>query len=208
MKVSKNPTTPQSRPPAPRIIKPTVLLTGAGFTKSFGGYLADEMWATIFNQPEIAKYPKLRDCLLKTINFEDAYDNLLGEDRLSPEERRAFTDALGRAYDEMDGTIRKFMYSAKARCIGFISLFAGSGEEERGFIFTLNQDLFLERFIANGNSRTRVWIDMPGLDFSFWFSNNPPRVTNDIDSVTPPDEQQVTHFDKITGIQVVLNSHI
>ena len=30
-----------------------VLLTGAGFTKTFGGYLASEMWATILNQPEI-----------------------------------------------------------------------------------------------------------------------------------------------------------
>jgi len=30
-----------------------VLLTGAGFTQGYGGYLASEMWATIFRQPEI-----------------------------------------------------------------------------------------------------------------------------------------------------------
>ena len=36
-----------------------VLLTGAGFTKTFGGYLASEMWATILNQPEVQRSPEL-----------------------------------------------------------------------------------------------------------------------------------------------------
>lgn len=26
-----------------------LLLTGAGFTKNFGGYLGEEMWAKVFN---------------------------------------------------------------------------------------------------------------------------------------------------------------
>jgi len=33
------------------------MLTGAGFTETFGGYLATEMWAAIFNQPEDSPLP-------------------------------------------------------------------------------------------------------------------------------------------------------
>jgi hypothetical protein len=39
-----------------------VLLTGAGFTKTFGGYLASEMWATILNQPEVLQLGHREKC--------------------------------------------------------------------------------------------------------------------------------------------------
>ena len=32
----------------------TILLTGAGFTKNFGGFLAREMWAQIHNRLQIS----------------------------------------------------------------------------------------------------------------------------------------------------------
>jgi len=37
-----------------------VLLTGAGFTKNFGGPLAREIWSLIFNNPRIQQTPSLR----------------------------------------------------------------------------------------------------------------------------------------------------
>ena len=55
-----------------------VLLTGAGFTKSFGGYLASEMWATILNQPEVQDSPELlkgmRD--LENLDYEMFYEDV------------------------------------------------------------------------------------------------------------------------------------
>jgi hypothetical protein len=54
-----------------------VLLTGAGFTKTFGGYLASEMWATILNQPEVQNSPELlkgmRD--LENLDYEMYYED-------------------------------------------------------------------------------------------------------------------------------------
>ena len=45
----------------------TILLTGAGFTKTFGGFLGSEMWAAIFNQPEVGEDNKLREYMLRVI---------------------------------------------------------------------------------------------------------------------------------------------
>jgi hypothetical protein len=54
-----------------------LLLTGAGFTKTFGGYLASEMWATILNQPEVQNSPELlkgmRD--LENLDYEMYYED-------------------------------------------------------------------------------------------------------------------------------------
>jgi len=43
------------------LIYKTILLTGAGFTKNFGGFIASEMWAKIFNcrELQIEVSPKL-----------------------------------------------------------------------------------------------------------------------------------------------------
>jgi hypothetical protein len=55
-----------------------VLLTGAGFTKTFDGYLASEMWAAILNQPEIQNSPELlkgmRD--IDKLDYEEFYEQI------------------------------------------------------------------------------------------------------------------------------------
>jgi hypothetical protein len=55
-----------------------VLLTGAGLTKNYGGYLASEMWATILNQPEVQDSPELlkgmRD--LEHLDYETFYEEI------------------------------------------------------------------------------------------------------------------------------------
>ena len=47
---------------APQISK-NILLTGAGFTKNFGGFVATEMWEKIFNCSEVQDSPVLIDIL-------------------------------------------------------------------------------------------------------------------------------------------------
>ena len=36
-------------------IREPVLLTGAGFTRNFGGFLANQMWDKIFNHEQVQK---------------------------------------------------------------------------------------------------------------------------------------------------------
>ncbi len=47
-----------------------ILLTGAGFTKNFGGFLASEMWAQIFNSYHIKPHKKLGEILRRDFDYE------------------------------------------------------------------------------------------------------------------------------------------
>lgn len=127
----------------------TVLLTGAGFTKSFGGYLGSEMWAAILRQPEIQDDDALRRRLLDVpgLNFEMFYDEVETLSHYTPEQKDRVRAALQRAYKEMDDIIRSNDRSKATAIQYFLKQFAGSNETRtRGFVFTLNQDLFMERF--------------------------------------------------------------
>src|SRR5437868_6043329 len=132
-----------------------VLLTGAGFTKDFGGYLGDEMWAAILSQKEISKYPNLRQLLLSQLNYEQAYHEVLESTSYSSYEKFAFKDAVETAYERMhrkvmDVAAQSFFHKIKPLLRGIVRRFAGKGEE-RGFIFTLNQDLLMEGFYNNND---------------------------------------------------------
>jgi hypothetical protein len=85
------------------------LLTGAGFTKNFGGFLSQEMWARVFNAPEIREVPALRSALLADSDFESVYHNLLtvGTDL----DRNAIVAAVLSAYRQMDDVIREFRFA-------------------------------------------------------------------------------------------------
>ena len=55
-----------------------VLLTGAGFSRNWGGRLAREMWEEIFSHPAVQLRPALRMLLVRTPLFEDALTNIDG----------------------------------------------------------------------------------------------------------------------------------
>lgn len=123
-----------------------ILLTGAGFTKNFGGFLAEEMWAFIFNNPFVQQSPELRSRLQKNFDFESIYTEVMSEAGSSIEEKGSLLRAVYDAYRSLDDAIRGTQgagtnwYGVKE----FLHLFKNEGDQ-KGFIFTLNQDLFLER---------------------------------------------------------------
>jgi hypothetical protein len=86
-------------------VKSVVLLTGAGFSKPFGGYLASEMWAIIFNQLKSLDSQNLRTLLRGELNYERAYDVVMSGGLYSPTEKSAFTKGLIDAYRELDQSI-------------------------------------------------------------------------------------------------------
>lgn len=178
-----------------RYFKPTqtVLLTGAGFTHPFGGYLASEMWAAIFNQPEIRQHKKLRCHMLYELNYETVYDEVMASSDYTDEDRWALTQAVGRAYERMDEAIfqqgdSKKRSSASRIFQSFIGLFAGTREgRTRGFFFTLNQDLFVERFYSGRDSLIKI----PGLDNQKWFNGRLGSKLEEEDQVLLPEENTV-----------------
>jgi hypothetical protein len=83
-----------------------VLLTGASFTKTFGGYLASEMWATILNQPEVQNSPELlkgmRD--LENLDYEMFYEDI--QSGGTEQQKKDLNAAIRSAFKEMDDNIR------------------------------------------------------------------------------------------------------
>ena len=127
--------------------KGIALLTGAGFTKNFGGFLASEMWAAILN------YPPLRNTILRqrmlateSLNFEEIYDGVQEDPTLPAELKRIFADAILFSFEEMHRAWPDSLINKPSKFLIFffrriLQLAAG----EPVFCFTLNQDLFLER---------------------------------------------------------------
>ena len=85
-----------------------ILFTGAGFTKNFGGYLSDEMWAIIFNHPQIQKQSEVRKLMLDVFDYESIYHKVLRgslERSFGEDDKTAIKTALTNAYKQLDSKI-------------------------------------------------------------------------------------------------------
>ena len=127
-----------------------MLLTGAGFTHNFGGYLANDMWAEIFNHKAVQRHRCLREEMYSPadlFDFEDVYDRVL-HGTFSNEEKDSMVEAVVSVYGDLDKIIREFWqtsYSISLNSLAqFIERFADTPRNP-GYFFTLNQDLFVER---------------------------------------------------------------
>jgi SIR2-like domain len=164
----------------------TILLTGAGFTKSFGGFLASEMWAKIFNQSQVRTNQGLRELMLKSgFNYEVVYEDVLTSSIYTALQKSAFNEAIKISYEEMDSAIyewRQGYVTGSLCCIQFVERFSRV-RDGRVFFFTLNQDIFIERFFSTANSILTI----PGLKHCpKWFNNHLGPVLLPEDYVTLP----------------------
>lgn len=150
-----------------------VLLTGAGFTHNFGGFLADQMWARIFNHERVQSRPFLVDLLKDNFDFESAYNEVMDGASYTAEDREAMAQAVKSAYDQLDTAVQNYWgprISSTAHPSvswqGFIRLLEhfASNQQSRGYIFTLNQDLFVERWY----SQERKLLRTPGMKLLAW----------------------------------------
>ena len=130
--------------------KNLILLTGAGFTKNFGGFLGDEMWAQIFNDAEIQSSDNLRSLLQEDFDFESVYSSVVNS-KMAEEEKNTMKRVIERAYKNLDAATKDWVFNNESPypvnwygLNSLIMLFNGIGNE-KGLFFTLNQDLFMER---------------------------------------------------------------
>jgi len=127
-----------------------ILLTGAGYTKNFGGFLGHEMSSRIFNRPQVQHHQRLANLLREDIDYESIYYKVLGGG-YNNEEKATITAAVFETYRELDNIVREWKFTRNApypvniyKVNEMIERFAGE-REQLGFFFTLNQDLFIER---------------------------------------------------------------
>jgi hypothetical protein len=98
-----------------------VLLTGAGFTYDFGGFLGAEIWAVILNQIQVSRSKTLRNLMLSDdyLNYENVYDVVL-RSSLSKQEKSDFEKAIQNAYAELDQVVSRFPLSASGKMSRFL----------------------------------------------------------------------------------------
>ncbi|MBI4454766.1 MAG: SIR2 family protein [Acidobacteria bacterium] len=155
-------------------ICPVVLLTGAGFTKNFGGYVAREMLTEVRNKSSAS----LRAWIDSRPpgNFEALYDEALAaqDQELAEEMGSAVFAAFKGMDDEIRSRIRNRYNSSVRRPSvvfgAFLSQFAGDQHRSRAFWFTTNQDVFVERGWSSGSRQVNIHI--PGLPNAHWFSSS------------------------------------
>jgi SIR2-like domain len=150
-------------------VKECVLLTGAGFTRNFGAPLAADVWALLFSHPDVGRQPKVRNLLQNEFDFEHVYHEIM-TGNFDSHDRAAMSKAVGDAYDYIDSILQNYNLNREAPNIygvqKFLNAFAGD-QRSPGFIFTLNQDLFMERHFYNGIRPALPYIP-PGRD---WFTS-------------------------------------
>jgi hypothetical protein len=121
----------------------SVLLTGAGCSHNFGGYLSSQMWEHIFNFSELQKSRALQQAMIGEWNFERLFTGL---QKINGPEFRIFSLAVENAFKDHDYILchAKEDYNDTiliSKLTEWFASFAGKGKDQ-GFIFTLNQDLF------------------------------------------------------------------
>jgi hypothetical protein len=135
-------------------LKNTILLTGAGFTANFGGFLARDMWLKIFNNPLLSNSKIIKNKLRNNFNFEEVYSDVLEGNipNLDSNEREAFIQSLNDAYNEMDINIKNLAWEDcgvhQAELRKLLDFFSNNDYKETPICFTLNQDLFMERYFG------------------------------------------------------------
>lgn len=143
-------------------ISKKVLLTGAGFTKDFGGFLATEMWDFIFNNPSLDNHPRIKNIPRHDFSYESVYHEVIENPKYDGDEKDTIKEAVKSAYDRLDESIRSY-HNNKHRTANSTSLTSfikrfHDTVNSRGFFFTLNQDLFVERYCRDANIIT------PGIE--------------------------------------------
>lgn len=130
-----------------------VLLTGAGFTHNFGGFLAKDIEPLIFNN--IKNYPRIKEIMHNNFFYESIYHEVIEGD-FTEDEKNFLTNAIRDAYKKLDERILAYEKLANDQPVDipkvnqFIERFAGH-HKRKGFFFTLNQDLFIERYYNSLN---------------------------------------------------------
>lgn len=126
----------------------TILFTGAGFTHNFGGFLADGMWALIFNHLRVQKNFLIRELMLNDFNYESVYQRIIWEPTgklYSFEMKEAIKEAVKNAYQHLDDVVRDYRDGQTLFNLQDFLHELTSDNRKLHFFFTINHDLFIER---------------------------------------------------------------
>lgn len=169
--------------------KNVFVLTGAGFTKNFGGFLATEMWAQIFNDPRIQAHSRLRKLLQDNFDFESVYSTVVDcrTGLYTDEEKAAMRGVVNDSYRRLDDAIRNWKFDAydaygvnMPMIQDLFDTIWPKLPAEPAILFTLNQDLLVERWWSYSSLGVR------SFNNKFYRTND---TLNGLDFITLPGDQ-------------------
>lgn len=142
-----------ARPPEIGRFSGRTILTGAGWTRNWGGRLAAEIWEDLIGHPAVQNAAAVRGLLLRERSFEAALAEVQGEG-FTAADRQAFEKALLDAFIAMDREIARpnhhpWINIYKVQDLLFRFWGQRGGGVNAGYMFTLNQDLWPERQLYN-----------------------------------------------------------
>lgn len=129
-----------------------VLLTGAGFTANWGGFLNTEMWSHIFNNKIVQTNRKVRALLLDNFKFERVLDIVRDSGSYSDSDRETIWAAVNTAFEKLESNTAKEASEPRNKAQLAGQFIEDIFSKERGFFFTLNQDLFVERHLFSSRN--------------------------------------------------------
>ncbi len=142
------------------------ILTGAGWTRNWGGRLAAELWEDLIGHRAIQDNARLRDLLLAELSFETAL-GLVQAEPFTPADRQTFEGALLDAFIAMDREVAQIpdpwinIYKVQELLFRFCGRRAQG--VNAGYMFTLNQDLWPERYLYNEHVSGALGPALPAL---------------------------------------------
>jgi len=141
-------------------INSQVLLTGAGFSCNAGGLSGQQIRTILFNNSQVKENERIAEIVnSQGADYESIYQTIIEGSAFGEDEERIITAAYQGAYANLDQSIcaafsTPYQHPLNLNKLStFLQWFAGAeGSKERGHIFTLNQDVFIERgFLGNVN---------------------------------------------------------
>lgn len=143
------------------------ILTGAGWTRNWGGRLAAEVWQDLMGHRAVQNNARLRELLLEESSFEATLGKAQAEP-FTPADRQAFEQALLDAFVAMDWEIARpdhdpWINIYKVQDLLFRFWGQRGGRVDAGYMFTLNQDLWPERRLYNEHVSGAAGPSLPGM---------------------------------------------
>ena len=152
------------------------ILTGAGFTKNFGGYLAHEINDKVLSDPNIVRCKKLHDLIQNEFNYEDAL-SVVKQPDYTKEEVQFLRQAVKHVYSRQDVEVTNWnadsqnvgKFKSPAILTNFIMrAFRFEGSQDSAYMFTTNQDVFVEACIRIDHKHQFRPISVPGISSGDW----------------------------------------
>lgn|GEM_PF-5813781 len=162
----------------PSNISRTALLLGAGFSKNFGGFLASEVNELLFANRLIRSNLTLTNLLKKESNYEYA---LAYARQFLPDHVKTLEQAIIQVYQVQnevlfENIINKRYFPSTAGVESFFWMLRSDPVNEASFVFSLNQDLLIERLLRSRNCVSET----VGIHQPYWHYNFPSKTEIDM----------------------------